>query len=545
MEKKAKLRNKPITKNTLLLETVRNYLHEIDPNAPNRPSPAEIEEVLLYRIDFNVSVQHNAVSEKEKRWRIPVTLPPAVIGEILLYFENFKCVRQLEEEEDTYELMCYQTEGEKKGLYTANEDEFEKKIVEFNCSMTKRERQEVLSYIRLKADKCCITRSPNLVPVRNGIFDLETKQLMPFSPDYVYVCKYPVDYVENPANVVIRNDSDGTDWDVESWISSLSDDSEIVKLLWEVIAAAMRSNVSYHKVVCLYSTIGNNGKGTFLQFVRNLCGAGNTANISLHNFSQDFMLESLPHSLAVLADENPVETFTKLTDLVKSVITGDTVKINRKHKKAVSYQFRGLMVQCLNELPHFADKSEALYRRFLIVPFEKCFTGCERTYIKQDYLGRKEVLEYVMHKALHMDFKEFSNPAACQELLDRFKTSNDPVRDFLDTMLDKTVWNLLPNEFLYDLYKSWFRQVNPSGCVLGRNKFLERVRDAINAPNSDYAGRWMVSKCQVRLEADKPERLIASYNLDAWKNPLCTNADVNRLCMTPHHGGMFRGLVRL
>lgn len=64
----------------------------------------------------------------------------------------------------------------------------------------------------------------NLIAVNNGIFDFDTKTLMPFTPDKVFTSKSRVDYNPNVKNVVIHNDEDGTDWDVESWMNTLSDE---------------------------------------------------------------------------------------------------------------------------------------------------------------------------------------------------------------------------------------------------------------------------------------------------------------------------------
>ena len=72
------------------------------------------------------------------------------------------------------------------------------------------------------------------------------------------------------------------------------------------------------------------------------------------------------------------------------------------------------MVQCLNEMPRIKDKSDSFYRRQLFIPFTKCFTGEERKYIKQDYLKRTEVLEYVLYRVLNMNYYELDTPQTCQ-----------------------------------------------------------------------------------------------------------------------------------
>ena len=79
-------------------------------------------------------------------------------------------------------------------------------------------------------------------------------------------------------------------------------------------------------------------------------------------------------------------------------------------------------------MPRVKDKSDSFYRRQLFIPFTKCFTGAERKYIKDDFLKRKEVVEYVMYKVLNMYYYQFDVPEACKNALEEYKEFNDPVR---------------------------------------------------------------------------------------------------------------------
>lgn len=227
----------------------------------------------------------------------------------------------------------------------------------------------------------------------------------------------------------------------------------------------------------MYATTGNNGKGTLCELMRSLCGEGRYASIPVENFGENFLLEKLPEVMAVIVDENNVGTFLDKAGNFKAAITNDVIQINRKNRPAIPYQFWGLMVQCFNELPRIKDKSESIYRRCLFVPFDKCFTGSERKYIKSDYLHRPEVLEYVMFKVLNMNYYEFSEPDACQNVLADYKVYNDPVRQWWDEVSDQLVWDLLPWEFLYGMYKQWCKDNNPSGKMTSKRGFTDQMRE--------------------------------------------------------------------
>ena len=101
------------------------------------------------------------------------------------------------------------------------------------------------------------------------------------------------------------------------------------------------------------------------------------------------MLEPLSRVSAIITDENDTGTFVDDAAALKLIITHDPFLMDRKFKDPRSVLFNGFMVQCVNELPKLRDKSESLYRRLLVIPFEKRFEGCERKYIKDDYLKRK------------------------------------------------------------------------------------------------------------------------------------------------------------
>lgn len=86
-----------------------------------------------------------------------------------------------------------------------------------------------------------------------------------------------------------------------------------------------------------------------------------------------------------------------------TLLTDDVTEVTITY---LSFRFRGFMVQCINELPRMKDKSDSFYRRQLFVPFNKSFTGIAREYIKDDYVRRKDVLEYVLHKVLKLDISK-------------------------------------------------------------------------------------------------------------------------------------------
>lgn len=533
-----------ISESQLYYETTRNFISHLK-HGGGAPRPPEVLAQELFEQTVAAVEAANLTLPKTQRIKTPRNLEVVQIAEMMLYcyhIRRISCTDNNADKENDL-LGVYQDSGPAMGTYLTGEDDFRILARRFSKTVTTRDMAEILVYVKDNAVRVKRSQDPDLIAVNNGIFDYSSKTLLPFDPDKIFLAKSHVDYNPNAQNVVIHNPDDGTDWDVESWIRDLTDDDEITELIWQVLGAIIRPFVKWNKSAWLYSTSGNNGKGTLCHLMRNLCGEGSWASVSISDFAKDFMLEPLTRATAIIVDENDVGAYIDKAANLKAVITNDTILINRKFKVPIVYQFRGMMVQCLNEFPRIRDKSDSFYRRQLFIPFMKCFTGAERKYIKDDYLGRPEVLEYVMFKVLNMDCYSLSEPAACREVLEDYKEFNDPVRDFMDEMSDQFQWDLLPFGFLYDLYKAWFSRIQPSGSVLGRNMF---INDVIGVANTHPTWRSQGKKTLIKSagKMDRPELLILKYDLKEWMNPVYRGSDANQICR-PALAISYRGLVRI
>lgn len=529
----------------LLVQTIDNYLHD---NPPGQNfDRKKIKRDILDLTRTAIEAQNRFLS-KGSKMKPPDRLADAQIAQIIIRLEPVVYISSGagDGDDDEYGLFgVYESSGPNEGTYNTSERALDKLIRKYNRTATGPNYERVREFLKqdLKVTQRCMDR--DLIAVNNGIFNYKTKILQPFTPDLIFTSKSRVNYNPNARNVVIHNPDDNTDWDVESWMSELSDDPKIVDLLWEIQGAIIRPYVRWDKSAWLYSVSGNSGKGTLCELMRNLCGRKNYASIALSDFSKDFMLEPLVHSSAIIVDENDVGVYLDRVANLKAVITNDVLLINRKFKEPISYQFFGFMVQCLNEYPRVKDTSDSFYRRQLFIPFDKCFTGRARKYIKDDYLNRPEVLEYVLFKVLNMDYYELSEPESCKAVLADYKEYNNPISQFVEEVLPETRWGVLPFTFLYDLYKEWFAQNCPSGKVQGRNTFNKDIADMAQAgklPGFTCLGRKVTIRPKNLM--DDVEPLIVQYNLTNWMNPNYKGPDIKQICR-PVIKATYRGLVRM
>lgn len=537
------------TYNDVIRSTTRDYLQKIQKNNP--PTPDVIEEEILDQTASAIRME-NSIREKGEKWKIPQKLEFSQIADIMSYlYPIYTVCTSTESEERRYDLLAiYQTSGKNEGIYVTDEEEFRSIARQYNYSLSTREFTEIMNTLRNSVPRVKRTRDKNLIAVNNGIFDYDTKTLMPFDPKYVFLSKSTVNYNPNAKNVVIHNPNDGTDWDVESWIKTLSNDPDVQLLLWQMIGAIIRPNVSWNKSGWFYSESGNNGKGTLCELMRQICGESNYASIPLSDMGKDFALEPLVRASAIIVDENDVGTFIDKAANLKAIITGDTIAITRKFKMNIKYRFRGFMIQCLNEMPRVKDKSDSFFRRQLFVPFPNSFKGIERKYIKDDYLHRTEVLEYVLYKVLNMDYYELIEPEICKSALEEYKEFNNPIKQFAQDILPQAKWDLLPYSFLYDLYKSWFERNRPSGTIQSSMTFKKDLYSIVNDNFPEWQGADRDARIRPGLRMSETEPMIEEYDLKDWMNPRYKQsgrAELVGKCTLPDYllKDKYQGLLRV
>lgn len=510
---------------SLLDEVTKEFLKEIADEADR--SLSSIRDELIERINKEFAIE-NLGRQGSHRIELLKTLPEICVVRVLLARFHLVVIDMTGGRggADNGLLAVYEESGDDEGIYTDAPKRLKELVSEVAPAMSSKALDSVVARLRVHAPVVERTALPHLIAVANGVFDHSRQELREFRPEWVFLSKISAAYDPLAESPTIDNE-DGSTWEVEEWMRSLSDDEGVPELLWEITSAVVRPHVRWNKSGMLAGPAGNGGKGTLLCLQRNLVGRDAYASIPLASFGERFMLGALLHANVNLVDENDVETFASNLKHWKSAVTGDTLTLESKYKQPVSVRWSGLDVQCFNTLaPKIKDKSPSISRRMLIVPMTKNFENGENQAIKEDYLGRPEVLRYVLKRALHMTHTRLSNPPACQKALEHWYGINNKIAGFFDEVEDAFRWPILPWTFLYDLYVAWLRKNNPSGIPESRPNFIEALKTHV--AKSD---RWDVLEKDTRPTALEkrgllfPEPLIVEHDLRDWMNPHYTGTD--------------------
>lgn len=250
-----------MTRNDAIEEATIQYINSLNPTS--LPTPKQAQDDLLELTQDMVELGSAAISNKARKWEMPKKLTPRQVAELMLALDHVVRLSFIDGDSrsDYDAIAIYMDDGPFKGTYSVSPDDIHARAALYDYNVTSRDLVEIDAVLSRNAKLMHICQDRNLIAVGNGIFDFDKKTLMPFTPDLCFLSKSHVDYVPSAVSPVIHNGSDDTDWEVEEWMRELSDDEGVPELLWEIIGAVIRPNVSWNKSAWFYSETGNNEIG--------------------------------------------------------------------------------------------------------------------------------------------------------------------------------------------------------------------------------------------------------------------------------------------
>ena len=150
--------------------------------------------------------------------------------------------------------------------------------------------------------------------------------------------------------------------------------------LQELFGLSLTYDRSYNVFFVIYGPSGT-GKSTCLNVLQKL-NEGSISQVSLGRFGERFFIWPLAQNrVNVVHDMDSIyegDGSVSLREAVlKSVASGESIEVERKHRQAQREYLRALCVFGTNALPRFADKSNAIGQRMRIVQFPTVFRDTE------------------------------------------------------------------------------------------------------------------------------------------------------------------------
>lgn len=308
------------------------------------------------------------------------------------------------------------------GVYVAGKNAIMSKMIEYIPTLKSSQRKEVLDYLELIVDEADYKDTSNYICFKNGIYDITTDELLPFSPEIIVTNKINHNY--NP---------DATSEILEKMLNNIScGDAGIRSLLEEMAGYCMYRRNELRKAFILTGD-KKNGKSTYLDMVTRMLGDNNISALDLSDLCTTFRPAEIVGKLANIGDDIGDE-FIKNPAIFKKVVSGDRITVEKKGADPFQFSNYAKLLFSANDIPRIKDKSGAVIDRLIIIPFNATFDKNSPDFdpfIKYK-LRKPDVIEAFIQLALDglcrvLTNQEFTTTEAVTKELEEYELNNNPV----------------------------------------------------------------------------------------------------------------------
>lgn len=317
----------------------------------------------------------------------------------------------------------------KNNSYMLGGREIESKMIQHLPMLKAAQRTEVLKYLDI-ITQTAETAEANLIAFQNGIYDISTNGLLEFSPDIVITNKIPWDYEPDAYNEL-----------ADRTLNKLAcNDPQIRMLLEECIGYCFYRRNELSKAFVLTGEKAN-GKSTFLDMVRNVLGDNNCSALDLAELDERFSVATLAGRLANIGDDISDDFMQgKSVAMFKKIVSGNEVKAEVKNDPNI-YFIRPYvkLLFSANDIPRMKDKTGAVLRRLVIVPFNAKFSKDDPDYDPYIIykLRQPEVMRYLCRIGIEglkrvIENKAFTTSEKVEKEIKDYEIQNNPILLFLN-----------------------------------------------------------------------------------------------------------------
>ena len=203
------------------------------------------------------------------------------------------------------------------------------------------------------------------IPVQNGLLNIFTGKVSPWSPDKIFFSKIPV-----------KVDPSAQCPKIDEFLKQILSNEEDRKVIYELAGYALLKENKFEKAFMLVGD-GRNGKSKLIELLRRLLGPENCYALPLSVLTSDNAnVHQLFGKLLNLAGDISNRDLRD-TGLFKSLTGRDEVTVPRKFLTSLTFTNFSKFIFACNELPTVYDMSRGFWERWVLLLFPYQFVTQE------------------------------------------------------------------------------------------------------------------------------------------------------------------------
>lgn len=382
------------------------------------------------------------------------------------------------------------------GIYISNQNYIENAMVRTGgATLNSSKRTEVLKYLNIKILKNASTLyHEDLIAFENGILDLNSGELLPFSPNYIILNKIPWNYVPG-----------AYDKAADDTLNRIcSGNQDVRMLLEEMVGYCFYRSNKFRKSFILTGK-GKNGKSTFLKMLRYALDKDSDDNVSsldLNDLNDRFSKVRLYGKLANIGDDIAEDDLHgKGISIFKKAVTGEAFTVEFKGQDGFDMKSYATLIFAANTIPRFSGSGlTAIKDRLVIIPFEARFTKDGDDYnpnIIKDLMSQSAI-EYLIMLGVQglqriIQNQGFTEPDIVTKELDDFEANNDSILAWLNSLKesdDESIHDVVEHfvvgrdfEDIYNEYSHFCWDECLNEIMVSRRNFSKEICSRVDGLN--------------------------------------------------------------
>lgn len=255
-----------------------------------------------------------------------------------------------------------------------------------------------------------------------------------------------------PYSIMTQEELDNYNGIGKKFLKDIScNNAELETVICECLGCMLAPTNHFGKIFIWYGN-GANGKTVLVKVMQTIMGNLLT-NCNILKINDRFTLSRAYKGIANITDDVGVTTI-KETGLLKSIIDGSEIEIERKYYDPIKWQPNSQFVMCCNQVPSIKDTTKGMLRRLAFIPFDlqlkeseidrDLFNKLLGSSIKLEEKDKNDnALRYIMTKAIFAYRKAYSRGSLTvlekqKQLLSEFEEENkDSISLYYDYLLER------------------------------------------------------------------------------------------------------------
>lgn len=360
------------------------------------------------------------------------------------------------------------------GVYVPGYRNIESIMIQAFPTSKDTQRRETLKYLELLCVDNTKVADGRYIAFKNGIYDITTGTLSDFNPDIVITNLIPWNYDSATYSEI-----------ADKTLNKLAvNDESIRSLLEECIGYCFYRRNELSSSFFLTGE-KSNGKSTFLQMLQDVLGVENFSALGLEELDERFTPATMFGKLANIGDDISDEFLQgKSIAHFKKLVSGNVIKAENKGQELYFYKPYVKLIFSANQIPRTKDRTGAVLRRMVIIPFLATFSKSDPDY--DPYIAWKlkdeEVMKYLVRIGIEglkrvIENAGFTKSDKAVKELNEYNEFNNPILLFINEVEESDILNQ-ETKYVYSMYEVF---CNDNGFQqMGKIAFSREIKKKLN-----------------------------------------------------------------